>query len=275
MKLAWLSDIHLDMVSKETIIQLGTAINECDCESAIITGDIANGRSVIQVLSLLDETVRKPIYFVLGNHDSYYGSFQKIHYNMRKFSRKSKFCKWMTSSNIIQLTDDTCIVGHDGFYDGRNGKFFGPSLDIEMNSDEGMFLMNDFFLIKEIAAHTSRKEKLKYFNKLGDKSAKYFSKTIKEAAKSYKKIIAITHVPPFEEVSKHRGESNSVYALPFYSCKAVGDVLLKLKNDLPNNQIVMFAGHTHCPAEMHSENLHVYVAGAKYTEPEIFNIIVV
>ena len=92
MKLAWLSDIHLDMVSKETVIQLGNAINECDCERAIITGDIANGRSVIQVLSLLDETVRKPIYFVLGNHDSYYGSFQKIHYNMRKFSRKSKFC---------------------------------------------------------------------------------------------------------------------------------------------------------------------------------------
>jgi len=263
------------MVSEDVIIQLGKKIHNSFGDAVIITGDIGSFDKNVRYLELLEKEIQKQIYFVLGNHDSYYGSFNELHKNMKTLTANSKYLKWMNVSGIVKLTPNTCLVGHDGFYDGRNGSYFGY-----VNSTEWMpshydeqFEMNDFHLIDEIKWRKTREDKLKYFNFLGDKSAKYFKYYINKAAKTYKNVLAITHVPPFVEVSKHNNLTSSIYSLPFYSCKALGDTLLELKTKLPNNKIVMFCGHCHSPAEMHQKNLHVYVAGAKYREPEIYNII--
>lgn len=47
---------------------------------------------------------------------------------------------WMPAAGIVPLTDQSCIIGHDGWADGRHGDFW--------NSD---VQMNDWRLIEELA----------------------------------------------------------------------------------------------------------------------------
>ena len=73
--IAHLSDVHFGSVRHRSIIRdVANKLNELDCELAIISGDLADGSSVVEeddFLALKD--VRMPIIFTPGNHDFYPG----------------------------------------------------------------------------------------------------------------------------------------------------------------------------------------------------------
>ena len=73
MKLAWLTDIHLNLVGADRLWELMVAV-ERSADIVAISGDIAESPSVSEYLARMARFIRKPIYFVLGNHDFYGGS---------------------------------------------------------------------------------------------------------------------------------------------------------------------------------------------------------
>ena len=88
------------------------------------------------------------------------------------------------------------------------------------------------------------------------------------------KVIVATHVPPFCEAAWHEGRPSSDDFLPFFACKAVGDVLLEAARSHPKCQILVLCGHTHDGGELQVlENLRVVTGPAEYGKPEIQQII--
>ena len=70
MKLAWLTDIHLNFLQSPQRRQFLEKVKEA-ADAVAISGDIGEGTDVAQYLLEMADVVKKPIYFVLGNHDFY------------------------------------------------------------------------------------------------------------------------------------------------------------------------------------------------------------
>ena len=73
--IAHLSDIHFGSVRHKKIIQdIADKLNSIDCDLAIISGDLADGSSVVFEDDFLAfKEVKMPIFFTPGNHDFYPG----------------------------------------------------------------------------------------------------------------------------------------------------------------------------------------------------------
>jgi hypothetical protein len=87
-------------------------------------------------------------------------------------------------------------------------------------------------------------------------------------------FIVATHVPPFREAAWYQGRPLADDYLPFFSCKAAGDVLLNVAGSHPACRIVVLCGHTHGGGEVQVlENLRVVTGPAEYGRPEIQQVI--
>ena len=89
-----------------------------------------------------------------------------------------------------------------------------------------------------------------------------------------KKIIVVTHIPPFKEACMHKGKESDDHWLPYFSSKATGDVLTKIAQENPDIEFLVLCGHTHSQANYQPfENLIVKAGKAKYYQPTIQEII--
>jgi predicted MPP superfamily phosphohydrolase len=78
MKAAWLTDIHLNFLKPK---QLDAFLQNLSRETAgcfLISGDIGEADSVAGYLEQMAAILKRPIYFVLGNHDYYGGSIEEV-----------------------------------------------------------------------------------------------------------------------------------------------------------------------------------------------------
>lgn len=260
MKLALTADIHLNCLFKESIIALAKEIGE-NSDVIAIAGDIAEAPSLHELLTKFGEHAKKPVYYIHGNHDFCKASFSYTksnseEYTLQKYVAKRPNPKWLQILGIVELTKDTALIGHDGFYDARYGDFF--------NSD---FIIGDLWQIPDIM-HLSQDQRYSLFNRLGDQCADYAKEQISKAAQTYKNIIFITHIPPFDKVCLYNGKPSSSSSLPYFSNKALGDALLDLKDEFPNVNITVFSGHTHHGAKLDIDNLHVIVSDSEYYKPD-------
>src|SRR5690606_7721934 len=117
-RIVWITDPHLNLVSKRSIRTFAESITN-DADAVVITGDIAECNSLKEKLRIFAEALRKPVYFVLGNHDFYGGSFEQGRLEARDAC--GKYLKYITEYDPILINDTTALVGSDGFYDARNG----------------------------------------------------------------------------------------------------------------------------------------------------------
>ena len=174
---------------------------------------------------------------------------------------ETKNLVYLNLAGVVELTPNTALVGHDGWADGRLGDFEGSDV-----------ILNDFLLIDELRcwrdSHTLDKPALRrVLELLGDEAAGYLRSVLAPAAEKYPQVIVATHVPPFREAAWHQGRPSSDDFLPFFACKAVGDVLLELAQSHPGCQILVLCGHTHGGGEVQVlENLRVVTGPAEYGE---------
>ena len=85
-----------------------------------------------------------------------------------------------------------------------------------------------------------------------------------------KKIIVLTHVPPFKEVCLHNGQISDDGWLPYFSSKVMGDVLMPFANDNPSIDFLVLCSHTHSDAHYQPlANLTVKTGKAEYYHPII------
>lgn len=118
--IAHLSDVHFGAVRyKKIITQIKYALNEISdiCDVAIISGDLADGSSLVSEMIFTINDVKIPIIFTPGNHDYYPGIKNVI-----------KACK---NAGIIVLDNQPIEINDLNIY----GLTFSFS-DIEMPSDD-------------------------------------------------------------------------------------------------------------------------------------------
>jgi 3',5'-cyclic-AMP phosphodiesterase len=103
---------------------------------------------------------------------------------------------------------------------------------------------------------------------LGDRAAEELRPMLVEAAQAFEHVLVLTHVPPFPEMSWHRGRPADEFGLPNFTCRALGDMILEVADARPDRRITVLSGHTHDDAMATLRpNLVGYTQGARYGEP--------
>jgi len=260
-RIAWMTDIHLNFVKKEGIEIFCRKIKNQFPDVVLIGGDIGEATNVKNYLTILGYELNCNIYFVLGNHDFYRGSIREVKAEIKSFSESSDNVKWLSDVGVVELTEDSCLIGTEAWADGRYGNYL----------DSDVF-MNDYVYIKELA-DCEYNSRLKLLNRLGDEAARYFEKILPLALEKYRNIYVLVHVPPFKEASLYEGTISNDDWLPHFTSKAVGDVLKRVMEEHPDSKMIVLCGHTHSQVEVDIlPNLHVKTAGAEYRNPKIEDI---
>ncbi len=257
-KLAWATDIHLDFaIPRGTFEGFCQRVNDSGAQKLLITGDITTGRSIEEDLKLLAKHIDLPIYFVLGNHDYYYSSFERVAERVRRLTAQSDRLVWMDQTGIIELAVDHGLVGFGGWSDGRAGDY------------NRSYKLNDQVLIEDFNKLNSR-QVLKKLNELGDRSAEYFKDILPQAFDRYDSVVALTHCPPFVEACFIEGYKGSYADLPHFSARSVGEVMADIMRERPDKMLVVLSGHTHSSARVAIlPNLTCMVGEAQYGQPSL------
>jgi 3',5'-cyclic AMP phosphodiesterase CpdA len=263
-RLAWLTDLHLDHVDDHGTQQLCQTVVELCPDAILIGGDISNAASLGRHLDLLEQCMKRPIYFVLGNHDFYGGSMEGVRALAREKAEGSRWLHWLPASEAVALTERTALIGHDGWADGRLG-----------NGEASYVLLNDYVRISDFVP-LSHSDRFKKLNALGDESADYLGKVLPAAVERFPEVLLLTHVPPFRESCWHEGSTSDDDYLPHFACQVAGEVLADTMRRYPDSKLTVLCGHTHSGGEVRiAPNLVVKTGAAEYGRPVVQELIVV
>lgn len=272
-RIAWCTDVHLNFLSPsdyesflETVKLLYTP------DALFITGDIAEAPCLDHYLTKMSDYLQVPIYFVLGNHDYYHGRISEV----REWARiateneENTLC-WLPAKGVVPLSDTTAVVGVDGWGDGRLG-----------NPNSSRVFLNDWLCIEELmhpnpmGSETHINKRVPQLQRLGDEEAASIRKPLEDALRAYEEVYVLTHVPPWKEATWHRGSHSDADWLPWFSCQAVGDVIVELAEKYPNKKITVLCGHTHGEGVSRiRDNVLVITGGARYRFPEVNRVLAI
>src|SRR5262249_47567983 len=95
MKIAWLTDIHLNFLDRNSRKRFYEFLVISKADLVMISGDIAEAPSVKDILTEMGKEINRPIYFVLGNHDYYFGYVQEVRDEMTQLSSSNPLLHWL------------------------------------------------------------------------------------------------------------------------------------------------------------------------------------
>ena len=263
-RLAWLTDLHLNFVTPGHVERLCLSVAESGADAMLLTGDIGEAHDVEGHLEALDAGLGLPLYFVLGNHDFYGGGIARVRAGIAARCARSPRLTALTQAGVVALTGETGLIGHDGWADGRLGDY-----------ERSEVLLNDYRLIEELAG-LDREARLGRLQALGDEAAAHLRALLPVALSRFRRLIVLTHVPPFREACWHRGRISDDDWAPHFACRAVGEVLREAMATHPECMMTVLCGHTHSPGEAQVlPNLWVLTGGAEYGRPELQRVLTV
>lgn len=256
--LAWLTDVHLNFLSRERATQFIESLNQQPADAIVLSGDLTESNTLETMLGLIGQRVQKPFYFVCGNHDYYRSSVATVRAAIPSWIKPWRNLTWLSNSRVVELSPSTGLVGHDGWGDGRYGVYHNSPV-----------ILNDFIHIAELH-YPSQEDRLVSLQKLGDDAGEHLRAVLPEALERYEHVVVVTHVPPFAEVCLYRGQPTETHILPFYACYATGEVLSEMAEAYPHRQLTVLCGHTHAWCDMNIlPNLRVVVGQAEYEYPTV------
>jgi len=261
-RLGWLSDIHLNFLDPMGVLSFFSELDGHDVDAWLLCGDIGEADSVIPFLRGFEETLRAPTYFVLGNHDFYRGSLEQVRVDVAAWEARARQLVWLTRSPPQRIGRDVVVVGDDSWADGRLGNALGTPIEL-----------SDFFLIEELR-DLPRRRLVQKLNELGDESAARLAPKLGEAAELSGDVVVLAHVPPFEGAAWHEDDISSSDWLPWFSCEAVGRVILECAGNHPETSFTVLCGHTHGSGTFEAApNVSVLTARAEYGCPEVQRVL--
>ncbi len=273
MKVAWLTDIHLNFLgSQEEGLQARKAFLESvssQGDAVLLTGDIGESDSILTLLEEMEQTWKKPILFVLGNHDFYRSSVDEVRRKVAEATSRSPRLRYLTAQEVVELTPRTAVVGHDGWPDGREGDLIHSTV-----------LVSDLIMVRELSRWCElRKNGMFFIDKFGvadtlaelsEDAAKHFENVLSAAADSYPEVLLLTHVPPFREAAWYRGRVSDNHYLPYFASRVAGETIRKVMSKYPKTRLLVLCGHTHGSGRLKvSENIEVWTGGARYGQPQV------
>jgi predicted MPP superfamily phosphohydrolase len=274
MVLLWISDCHLNHLRASGAAQtFGAYLGvEHDFDAVVVTGDIAEAPSVRMLLEDFARGVGKPVFFVLGNHDYYFGSIAGVEKEVGKI--RDPNLVWLDQApEPILLDPDTALVGQGGWYDGQFG-----------DAEKSRVIMSDFELIKDFKPHYhertwlfdygGRADLLDKLRTLSKQHAKAARIKLLAALKLRRQVIFATHYPPFSGACWHEGNLSDPHWMPWFTSGYMGEMLGDVAADHPDNRILVLCGHTHSPGMYeHLPNLLVLTGKAVYGAPEVAGVL--
>ena len=262
MLLGWLSDIHLNFLNRYQSGKFFSLLSSQHVDGWLLSGDIADARSLLRFLERFNDKLDVPTYFVLGNHDFFGDSIASVTAKAGELVKKSERLIWLTASEPQFINSNITVVGDDTWADARFGDPKGTPIEL-----------NDFIVIKELTGH-SRKKLIRTLNQLGDESAARLAPKLENAASQSSLVVVLTHVPPFSEATWHKGKISSGEFLPWFSCKAVGDAIIECARSYPGTNFQVLCGHTHGAGVCSpASNVTVMTALAEYGAPIIQKVL--
>lgn len=171
MNAAWLTDIHLNFLKYNQRQDFLQELSKQAADCFFISGDIGEAESIVPFLEEIESAVKRPVYFVMGNHDFYGGSIQAVRSSVLDLTKRSDKLIWLNKTDFINLTEETALVGHDSWTDGRFGDFRGSAVEL-----------NDFRYIKELKL-SDRSERLEAMQKLANEAVNHFKKVLPKVLK--------------------------------------------------------------------------------------------
>ena len=264
-RLAWLTDVHLNFLDGPGRRKFAESVAARSPDAVLISGDVSESPDVVAHLEEMAAILKQPIYFVLGNHDYYKGSIHQTRLEVARMVDRSEYLVYLNTAGVVELTPTAALVGHDGWGDARLGDYHGSDV-----------LLNDFFLIDELRRYceppmiVDRPRLEQALQALGDEAADHFRHVLSEAFQTHRRVVAVTHVPPFREAAWHQGKYSDDDWLPFFACKAVGDCLLDIMRSHPDRELLVLCGHTHGAGQAQLlDNLKILTGAAEYSAPAV------
>lgn len=255
MKLVWSTDPHLDHLKKLNLDLFIEEVAAHEPDALLLTGDIAEGPTVTAYLAYVYDKLRRPIYFVLGNHDFYRSSIATVEANVRRMRAAVPELAYLPDG-VQELTADTCLVGVNGWADGLAGNPIGSRI-----------AMCDWDLISELKPFShpaKRHELLATLEGLSQTDANLAQVRLAEAASKFKKIIFACHVPPWPDAAWHQGKRSDNDWLPWFCSVRLGQAISGF--DAP--EITVLCGHSHSSGEVQiAANIKCLTGSAAYGSP--------
>lgn len=263
MRLVWATDVHLNFTHLEERLAFYDSLKK-EGDAILITGDIGEHNSAAKYLKQMHKCTALPVYFVLGNHDFYGGTVYAAYRNIRYMTANYPQIVWLRDiKEPLWLTEDTILCGVDGWADGRYGDYAHSPVRL-----------NDSVYIKELAVARHSSLLLEEMQRLADRDATILNRQLKAAVKlAPKQILIASHIPPYDFMSTYRGEASHPYFMPFYSSKALSDVITPFLDAHPTILFKIIAGHTHGELRVQFKpHVTAMVGGAEYYRPQINNV---
>lgn len=266
MKIIWVSDIHLNFIRHTNRRDFYRCIRRESGNIIVVSGDIAESQDFAYLIKEMEEETNLPVYFVLGNHDFYRSSIKTV-------KKEAKKLNWLGGMSGVQLDLETKLLGVDGWGDCRNGDY-----------ENSRLTMSDWIYIDELRESygamsyipkTDCDELKKTLQSLADKDASLLKRRVNQAIKEgNKRIIIVTHVPPFADACLYAGKKSTPSGLPFFSSKILGEKIKPIAQRHPEVDFLWLCGHTHsrCTYNVGS-NFKVKVAQAEYCCPQVEEVI--
>jgi predicted MPP superfamily phosphohydrolase len=261
MKLAWLTDIHLNFIGTHALDRLIAEVRAAKPDAVLIGGDIAEAHDIVRYLEALDAGIALPIYFVLGNHDYYRGSIPRVRREIQQLCARRERLHYLSRTAWVPLTERLALVGHDGWGDAREGDYAHTKVTL-----------SDHTLILELSRidHATRGERL---GDLGDEAAEHIERELRAALDARPEALLLTHVPPWRAACWHQGQLSDAHWTPFFVCKAAGDAIERVMRERPKQKLTVLCGHTHSAGEARPlPNVRVLTGAAEYGAPNLAGV---
>lgn len=158
-RLVWMTDLHLDAADEMQQRRFFDLVRHHRASMILVGGDISNGTQSLDYLKQLAALSDVPLYFVLGNHDFYYGTIDETRELATQLADENENIHYLTTESEIRLSPKVALIGHDGWADGRFGDFIHSNI-----------MLNDYILIRDFE-NLTKEALLQNFHKLGTRGS--------------------------------------------------------------------------------------------------------
>ena len=262
-KTLWLTDLHLDLASEAKQNSLLSSLRSMEYKNVLITGDISNaGNLTTHLQRLASACAPRQIYMVLGNHDFYGSSFSEVDAEVAKLCDSVTNLHHLDGSKILPLGDGIGVMGHRGWADARAGYGFRTAID---SPDRPR--ISDF-------RGLDRNRTLLKMSELGAESARSMRKTLPLALTRYRRVVILTHVPPFPQAVFYNRKPCKPTLIPHFSNVSAGLAIRAITRAFGDRRVTILSGHSHSSKTVRIlPNLTIHVGGARTGRPGWLKII--
>lgn len=262
MRLNWTTDPHFNHVPLDRWESWVSENVERTADATLIGGDISEGDDVVFQLQRIVESVPRPTYFVLGNHDFYHTSIPLTRRRVIELCRDHPGLHYLTDCGPVDLAQGVVLLGEDGWGDGTVGDYDGSTVRL-----------NDFERIQDFCESDPGLWK-SMLQRHGRESAERFESKVDSIGKEVAVVVLLTHVPPFREACWYQGKTTDDNWAPFFVCGELGSAIRRAALRRPECQWIILCGHTHNRGTAQiAPNLVVYTGAADYGRPVIEGVL--